>query len=450
MGRLAGVCVGVLMLLCGAAEARAASLGDLGFEACLTPDSGPQECARGGDELFEATEAGRGDLAISPDGRHVYFSARQGIGLLRRDAKARTLVPVGCTGPCTGGVGSESVGVRVSADGTTVAAVSRDAVATFDRNPVSGELTLRACVEFPGGRPWNCQVNRALVPNITDLEISPSGGAVYVASNESRLVQAIRQTGPGTMAPVGQAGVADGPRAMALSGELFVLTNEGLRSFVDTGSTLAPEPCLSKTGFAGCHTADVNQGAQAMGLVATADGCARVEQRCADHGAARAARCRLPVGVRRRSRQGPAAPTSRACRLATRVASADGRTLYGLNIDQQSGTTQDLVWLRRRPMRAISDGGCAGVSVGCISYPAPFAMLRSRTIHGRCPAVRPDPAECRAGPRRPGVGPLRALCRRCARTAQRSRPPQFRRRSTHRALPLRSSVDRRRDRYRAC
>ncbi len=57
------------------------------------------------------------------------------------------------------------------------------------------------------------------------------------------------------------------------------------------------------------------------------------------------------------------------------VSSADGQTLYGLDSDQQAGTTQDLVWLRRSSTGAITDGGCAGAGVGCISYPAPYARL---------------------------------------------------------------------------
>ncbi len=168
----------------------------------LTEPIGTQKCnpARGLDHARS--------VDLSPDGRHAYVgSVYSGtIGVFTRDATTGELTQLPGTDGCiddTGASGcangrsiSESIFVRVSPDGRHVYATARKShsVAVFARNPATGELTQLSgragCVNERGSA--GCSDGRGLV-YAHGLAVSPNGSRLYVAARGSDSVAVFRR-----------------------------------------------------------------------------------------------------------------------------------------------------------------------------------------------------------------------------------------------------------------
>jgi 6-phosphogluconolactonase (cycloisomerase 2 family) len=144
-------------------------------------------------------------LAISPDGEHAYASSSSSnaVTVFDRDPVTGALTQLAGTAGCvsetgTGGACADGValsgirGVVVSPDGEHVytAANGSDAVAAFDRNPVTGALTqlagTAACVSDTGS--GGACVHGVALTDVWGLTISPDGGHVYAVALTSDAV----------------------------------------------------------------------------------------------------------------------------------------------------------------------------------------------------------------------------------------------------------------------
>lgn len=150
-------------------------------------------------------------IAVSPDGRHVYFgsggltfvppddSARPGaLAILERDVRTGTLRPDGCVATAVDGcaaargVGSVIPGLVVSPDGKNVyvassvgtGATAGSSVAAFARDPASGGLSqlpgTAGCFAPP--EHTGCQTARGLSGGTSSVVMSPDGRYLYVAT----------------------------------------------------------------------------------------------------------------------------------------------------------------------------------------------------------------------------------------------------------------------------
>jgi DNA-binding beta-propeller fold protein YncE len=165
-----------------------------GEGGCIARRGGSEGCASG------KALAGPVDLAISPDGDHVYVAAAtaDAVAVLDRDeatgALTQSTTRRGCIGQrglagrCTVGRGFDEVwGVTLSPNGRNLYAVSSkvNMLASVARNRSTGRLTqlpgTLGCFIRAGG--FGCREGRGLTVAVA-VAVSPDGRNVYVASED--------------------------------------------------------------------------------------------------------------------------------------------------------------------------------------------------------------------------------------------------------------------------
>jgi len=289
--------VGILTF---APEASAA-IGDLtqkpGTAGCISEDGTGGACADG-----TALDQPR-SVTVSPDGTSAYVASfnSDAVAVFDRDAATGALTQkpgtAGCIsedgtgGACANGVAlNGAVSVTVSPDGTSayVASFNSDAVAVYDRDAATGELTQKpptasciAEIAVPGGA---CADGIAL-NGARSVTVSPDGKNVYVTSLDSHAVAVFDRdptTGaltqkPGTAGCVSESGTggacADG---MALDGALSVVVSlDGASAYVASEVSdavavfdriTAAGELTQKVGTAACISEDGTGGACANGV----------------------------------------------------------------------------------------------------------------------------------------------------------------------------------------
>ncbi len=138
------------------------------------------------------------DLAVSPDGKHLYatgytsdtvaaFSRNAATGVLTQLASPNACVSGATLTGCTVATGLNGVnGVAISPDGAYVYVAAYDAssLTVFSRNATSGALTQLAgsagCITDASAPITGCATARGLA-NPYFLQVSPDGGGLYVA-----------------------------------------------------------------------------------------------------------------------------------------------------------------------------------------------------------------------------------------------------------------------------
>ncbi|MEU4216012.1 beta-propeller fold lactonase family protein [Actinoplanes sp. NPDC026623] len=262
----------------------------------LTQLAGPDGCVSNGTlagcTAVTGALSGVQDLAVSPDGRHVYAAATTGstITALSRDPGTGILTalaapnrcvyhstataPAGCT---SGRLLSGAGGVVVSPDGKFVYVASSlsDSVTVFARDDATGVLTQLAgtagCITNTtvGG----CATGKGL-DKAAYLRLSPDGSSLYVASTTSKAVAVFQRnaaTGLLTQPGTPNACVYDSG-ATAITGCTPV---KGLTSVKNVA--IAPD---GRTVYAMATTGDTlavftrNTGTGVLTQVAGANGCA--------------------------------------------------------------------------------------------------------------------------------------------------------------------------------
>jgi DNA-binding beta-propeller fold protein YncE len=207
------VCAAIAALAIAAAVppgAEAAVAGALvqkpGAAGCISSSLDPPTC-RHGRELFTPN-----DVAVSPDGAHVYVAGWGAIAIFDRDAVSGALTQkphaAGCfsmfDSDCKPGRAIEQAsGIAVSPDGRNVYVAGLDSVAVFQRDVVTGELTQPAGTAGCFG-PSGCAHLDA--GRTVDILVSPDGRHVYLTSG-SRITIFERDPSTGTLTnPPGAAG----------------------------------------------------------------------------------------------------------------------------------------------------------------------------------------------------------------------------------------------------
>lgn len=195
----AGLAAAVTAAAMGVAGARPAATPTGGIAqltgraGCVTETGSGGECADGHDLV------GVSDLAISPDGKHVYAAASgsDAVVVFERDAATGALEEVACVsetssdGRCVDGVKLDQVRrLTISPDGRNVYAASEiwnsdaDGVAVLYRDADNGRLSplggFAGCVS-EGGLDDGC-MQAVPLQDPTGLAVSPDGRNVYVTS----------------------------------------------------------------------------------------------------------------------------------------------------------------------------------------------------------------------------------------------------------------------------
>jgi DNA-binding beta-propeller fold protein YncE len=254
------------------------------------------------------------EVAVSPDARSVYVASigTKAIAVFERDTATGELTQLAGTAGCVSETGTTPNGdacadgkalnrprsVAVSADGKSVYVASYEgsAVAVFERNTTTGELTQLAgtagCVSQTGSG-GACAVGRALNGSWS-VAVSADGESVYVASLNSDAVAVFkRDTATGELTQLtGAAGCVsetggscrdgkalDSPRSVAVSadGKSVYVTSSAvavLRRNTTTGALFQPSGtggCVSETGSDGA-CADGKALSGAIAATVSADG----------------------------------------------------------------------------------------------------------------------------------------------------------------------------------
>jgi 6-phosphogluconolactonase (cycloisomerase 2 family) len=174
----------------------------------LTQLAAPNQCVTNGSVAGCTSVTGLDgvyDIAVSPDGNHVYATGywSDTLAMFSRDATTGVLTQLAAPNKClsrtvvTGCTTATAIngvdGVAVSPDGEHVYVTSYDdsTLAVFSRNSTTGALTQLAgsagCITDTSAPINGCATARGLV-NPYFLQVTPDGTSLYVAANGSHSV----------------------------------------------------------------------------------------------------------------------------------------------------------------------------------------------------------------------------------------------------------------------
>jgi 6-phosphogluconolactonase (cycloisomerase 2 family) len=403
-----------------AANASAAE-GDLTFLRCLEDPGSASGCP-----AIAAVDGGiddAADIAVSPDGSHVYVvgSADDSLAAFARDPSTGGLTFIereddGVDDPADPGGTVDGMngafGVTISPDGKHLYVLGSidGAVATFARNPTTGSVSFVDCIEDTGG-PSGCPstggVDGIGGPNAFTLTISPDGRHVYVTSfSESSVAAFARNSSTGSLTFVGclkdDSGASGcpttngvdgirGARGVAVSPDganVYVTgddSDDSLATFARNSSTgaLTFIGCLrDDTGASGCPNTGgidgLNNGAELVvspdgGQVyvsGSADDALSAFDRDPSNGALAFIGCLENVGGASATCPDAGGTTGGLGGVRDVALSPDGKHLYGAG-----GNDDSVTIVSRNPATgALSFAGCLGDTGGPSTCPTTGAV----------------------------------------------------------------------------
>lgn len=169
--------------------------GTLEAESCVDDPAGFDACGGTTAGLLDAH-----GVAVSPDGGSVYVTGANVVGAIvrfNRDPLTGGLTPKNCIqdeGGVVCGEYAEGLSfprdVAVSADGESVYAVSNadDSIARFNRNTTSGGLTPKGCVDDTGAIGTDCDDSADGLTGSWGLALSLDDTSLYVGAQDDSAV----------------------------------------------------------------------------------------------------------------------------------------------------------------------------------------------------------------------------------------------------------------------
>ena len=217
--RFRGIVVVIAAISLAVAAVATAAVGDLSAVGCVEDDdSAVDDCSGAESQGLDGVI----DVEVSPDSAFVYSASRSdhAIAIFKRRANG-TLLPRGCVDDVTNGPDDCARStpamqglqeIVISPDGTSLYAVgnSEDAIVHFDRNPITGALAPRDCIDDLSTGFDTCSSSTEGLSDANGVAISPDGTSVYVAStSDQAIVTFKRNPGNGALSPRGCIDAAD-------------------------------------------------------------------------------------------------------------------------------------------------------------------------------------------------------------------------------------------------
>ncbi len=254
--------------------ARDPATGALTENGCLTAGATP-----GCTTVSNSGLNGAAAAVVSPDGKNVYMIGQgdNAVVSLARDPTTGALTWLSCIGQPPTGCGNSSgkglgtpYGITISPDGKNVyvSSDSDQAVAEFDRDPSTGELTQKAapnnCISGTAGSGCGV-INATGMANTIGIAISPDGNNVYIEAGGTLgggdIAEFSRNPATGSLAQLPAPndtiiGSINGTEDMALSPDgRFTYVNSFANNAVVELSRDSSTGALTQIG---CVTADVS------------------------------------------------------------------------------------------------------------------------------------------------------------------------------------------------
>jgi 6-phosphogluconolactonase (cycloisomerase 2 family) len=185
--------------------------GALSPQGCIDDnDTGPENCAQTADGLDSVYF-----LEMSADGRFLYSASTgdSAVAIFQRDPATGGLTPRGCVddverGADNCGQSMEGLGgarsLKLEGQYLYVAGREDDSLATLVRNPVTGALTPRGCVDDNDTGPDRCRRTSNGMDTPRSIDITEDGRWLYVAATgDDALVRFRRDPRTGKVFPAG-------------------------------------------------------------------------------------------------------------------------------------------------------------------------------------------------------------------------------------------------------
>jgi 6-phosphogluconolactonase (cycloisomerase 2 family) len=185
--------------------------GALTPQGCIDDnDTGPENCAQTADGLDAVYF-----LEVSPDGRWLYTASTgdSAVAIFQRDPATGGLTPRGCVDDVERGADTcaqsvEGLGgarsLKLEGRFLYVAGREDDSLVTFQRNPLTGALRFKGCVDDNDTGPDRCRRTSNGLDTPRSIDITEDGRSLYVAAtDDDSLVRFHRNPRTGAVVPAG-------------------------------------------------------------------------------------------------------------------------------------------------------------------------------------------------------------------------------------------------------